>query len=288
MKTLRQYIQEAGENGVALGHFNIANLEMLKGIFNAAKKLNVPVIIGAAEGERKFMGTKQIAILVKSLREENDYPIFLNADHTYSFELVKECIDAGYDSVIFDGTKLPYDENVKITKQCVEYARSTNPEIIVEAELGFIGTSSKVLDKLPEGVKITEEFLTKPEEAKKFIEETGIDMLAPAVGNIHGMLKGGIDPALNIKRIAEIKEAVKIPMVLHGASGNSVGDIQGAIKAGMNIVHVSTEIRVAYRKALEAELKAKPDEVAPYKYMDEDIIAVEKIVEEKLKIFNNF
>ncbi len=287
MKTLRQYIQEAGEKGVALGHFNIANLEMLQGIFNAAKKLNVPVIIGAAEGERKFMGTKQIAILVKSLREENDYPIFLNADHTYSFELVKECIDAGYDSVIFDGTKLPYDENVKITKQCVDYARSVNPEIIVEAELGFIGTSSKVLDKLPEGVKITEEFLTKPEEAKKFIDETGVDMLAPAVGNIHGMLKGGIDPALNIKRIAEIKEAVKIPMVLHGASGNSVEDIQGAIKAGMNIVHVSTEIRVAYRKALEAELKAKPDEVAPYKYMDEDIAAVEKIVEEKLKIFNN-
>ncbi len=286
MKTLRQYIKDAEKNGTALGHFNIADLEMLRGIFSAAQKLNLPVIIGAAEGERAYMGVKEIAAMVKNLREEFNYPIFLNGDHTYSFEGVKACIDAGYDSVIFDGTKLPYDENVKITRECVEYRNKVNPEIIIECELGFIGSSSKVHDELPEGVKITEEFLTKSEEAVKFIKETGIDMLAPAVGNIHGMLKGGIDPALNIKRVGEIKQAVKIPMVLHGASGNSKEDIQAAIKAGMNIVHVSTEIRVAFRKALEGELKAKPDEVAPYKYMDETIGAVEKIVEEKLKIFN--
>ncbi len=286
MKTLRQYIKEAGEKGIALGHFNISNLEILRGIFNAAKKLNLPVIIGAAEGERKYMGVEQISALIKSLRDEYNYPIFLNADHTYSFEGVKECIDAGYDSVIFDGSGLPYDENIKITKKCVEYARKINPEIIVEGELGFIGTSSKILDKLPEGVKITEEFLTKPEEAKNFIDKTGVDMLAPAVGNIHGMLKGGKDPALNIKRIADIKKAIKIPMVLHGASGNSKEDIQKAIKAGMNVVHVSTEIRVGFKNALEKELKAKTGEVAPYKYMDETILAVEKIIEEKLKIFN--
>lgn len=286
MKTLREYIKEAEEKGIAIGHFNISNLETLRGIFNATKNLNVPVIIGVAEGERKYIGTKQVAALVKSYREEYDYPIFLNADHTYSFLGVKDCIDAGYDAVIFDGTGLPHDENVKITKQCVEYARSVNPEILVEAELGFIGSSSKVLDKLPEGVKITEEFLTKPEIAKKFIEDTGIDMLAPAVGNIHGMLKGGIDPALNIKRVGEIKETVKIPIVLHGASGNSKDDIQKAIKNGMSIVHVNTEIRVAFRKALEKELAEKSDEVAPYKYMDETITAVEKVVEEKLRIFN--
>ncbi|MDD5022533.1 MAG: class II fructose-bisphosphate aldolase [Endomicrobiaceae bacterium] len=286
MKTLREYIKEAEDRGIAIGHFNISNLETLRGIFNAAKKLNVPVIIGVAEGERNYIGTKQVAALVKSYRDEYNYPIFLNADHTYSYEGVKDCIDAGYDSVIFDGTGLPHDENVKITKQCVEYARSVNPEILVEAELGFIGSSSKVLDKLPDGVKITEEFLTKPEVAKQFIQDTGIDMLAPAVGNIHGMLKGGIDPALNIKRVGEIKEIVKIPMVLHGASGNSRDDIQKAIKNGMSIVHVNTEIRVAFRKALEKELAEKPNDVAPYKYMDETILAVENIVEEKLKIFN--
>lgn len=286
MKTLRQYIKEAGEKGIAIGHFNISNLEILRGIFNAAKKLDVPVIIGTADGERKYIGTKEAAALVKSYRDEYNYPIFLNADHTYTFEGVKECIDAGYDSVIFDGAGLPYEENVKVTKQCVDYARSVNPEIIVEAELGFIGVSSKVLDSLPEGVKITEEFLTKPGDAKKFIEDTGVDAIAPAVGNIHGMLKGGIDPALNIKRIAEIKKAINIPMVLHGASGNSKEDIQAAIKNGMSVVHVNTEIRVAFRKALEKEMVEKPNDVAPYKYMDETIPAVEKIVEEKLKIFN--
>ena len=258
----------------------------MRGIFNAAKKLNVPVIIGTADGERKYIGTKEAVAAVKSYRDEYNYPIFLNADHTYTFEGVKECIDAGYDSVIFDGTSLPYEENVKITKKCVEYARKVNPEILVEAELGFIGTSSKVFNKLPEGVKITEEFLTKPEDAKNFIDETGIDLIAPAVGNIHGMLKGGIDPALNIERIAEIKKAINIPMVLHGASGNSKEDIQAAIKNGMLIVHVNTEIRVAFRKALEKELVEKPDEVAPYKYMEETIPAVEKVIEEKLRIFN--
>jgi len=286
MKTLKEYILEAEKKGVAIGHFNISNLETLKGIFEAAKKLDVPVIIGTAEGEQNFIGTKQAVALVKSLREEYDYPIFLNADHHYTFDKVKEAVDAGYDAVIFDATGLSFEENIKVTKKCVEYAKSVNPNIIVEAELGFIGSSSKVLDGIPEGVKITEEFLTKPEEAKRFVEETGVDMLAPAVGNIHGMLKGGKDPALNIKRIAEIKEAVKIPMVLHGASGNSASDIKEAIKAGISCVHINTEIRVAFRQALVKSLQANPDEVAPYKYMKDTIMAVEAVVEEKLKLFS--
>jgi fructose-bisphosphate aldolase class II len=287
MKTLKQYILEAEEKGTAIGHFNISNLETLKGIFEAAKKMDVPVIIGTAEGEQNYIGTKQVVALVKSLREEFDYPIFLNADHHYSFDKVKEAIDAGYDAVIFDATNLSFEENIKVTRQCVEYARSVNPDIIVESELGFIGASSKVLDGIPEGVKITEEFLTKPEEAKRFVMETGVDMIAPAVGNIHGMLKGGKDPALNIKRIKEIKEAVGIPMVLHGASGNSAEDIKAAILAGMNCVHINTEIRVAFRQALVKSLQDNPDEVAPYKYMKDAVQAVEKVVEEKLKIFSN-
>ena len=146
---------------------------------------------------------------------------------------------------------------------------------------------SKVLEGIPEGVKITEEFLTKPEEAKRFVVETGVDMLAPAVGNIHGMLKGGKDPALNIQRIKEIKEVVGIPMVLHGASGNSAEDIKAAISAGMSCVHINTEIRVAFRQALVKSLQENPDEVAPYKYMKDAVLAVEKVVEEKLKLFSN-
>jgi len=288
MITLREAIKQAQAEKKAIGHFNISNIEILWAIFNAARKLNVPVIIGTAEGERNFIGTRQAAVLVKSIREEFDYPIFLNADHTYSFEKVKEAVLAGYDSIIFDGTKVSIEDNINQTKECIEYAKKVNPEIIMEAELGFIGSSSQVLSGIPEGVKITEEFLTKPNDVVDFIKATGVDMIAPAVGNIHGMLKGGIDPALNIRRIKEIKEAIgETPIVLHGASGNSAEDIKAAIAAGVAIVHVNTELRVAYRQALEQVLKDKPDEVAPYRYLIVAQEAVQKVVEEKLKIFNN-
>ncbi|MEK7150152.1 MAG: class II fructose-bisphosphate aldolase [Patescibacteria group bacterium] len=286
MKTLRECISESSDNGVAIGHFNISNLEALWGIFNAARKLGVPVIIGTSEGERDFIGARQAVALVRSLREQYDYPIFINADHTYSFDRAKEAIDLGYDAVIFDGTELSFEENIKITKRCVEYAKMVNPEIIVEAELGFIGKSSKILDEIPSGVKITEEFLTKAEEAKEFVEKTGVDLIAPAVGNIHGMLRGGKDPALNIERIREIRKSVGVPLVLHGGSGNSADDFTDAISAGVSIVHISTEIRVAYRTALQLSLQENPDEIAPYKYLKEAVKAVEKIAEEKLKIFN--
>ena len=199
MKTLKEYIFEAKEKKVAIGHFNISNLETLHGIFNAAKALNLPVIIGVSEGERDFIGVKQAVAVVKSFREEFDYPIFINADHTYSFERVKEAVDAGFDSVIFDGAKLPLEENIQITKQCVDYAKNKNPNVLVEAELGYIGQSSKILDGVPEGVE-----LTSVADATRYVKETGIDLFAPAVGNIHGMLRDVPDPRLNIERISEI------------------------------------------------------------------------------------
>lgn len=281
MKTLKQYITEAKEKGVAIGHFNISNLEALHAIFNAAKALNLPVIIGVSEGERDFVGVHEAVSLVKTLREENNYPIFLNADHTYSFDRVKEAIDAGYDSVIFDGAKLSLDENIKLTKQCVEYARNCGREVLVEAELGYIGQSSKILDGVPEGVE-----LTSVADAARFVSETGVDLFAPAVGNIHGMLKDVPDPALNIERVGEISKATGIPLVLHGASGNSKEDIQNAIKNGVAIVHINTEIRVAFHDALVKEVTDNPGEVAPYKMLKPSLEAVQKVVTDKLKFFN--
>lgn len=286
MKSLKECIADARAKGIAIGHFNISNLEGARAVFNAARELSVSVIIGVSEGERSFVGIRQAAAIVKSLREEHDFPVFLNADHTYSFDKVKEAVDVGYDSVIFDGAELSLEENIKTAKQCVEYARGVNPGIVVEGELGFIGKSSKVLEGIPAGVKISEEFLTKPQEAVRFVQETGVDTLAPAVGNIHGMLKGGVDPALNIARIKEIADATKIPLVLHGASGNSAEDIKASIAAGVSIVHINTELRVAYRKALVKELSENPEEVAPYKYLKAPLQAMEKVVLEKLKVFN--
>lgn len=291
MKTLKQTVWEAREKKVAVGHFNISNLEALWGIFRAAQSLNVPVIIGVSEGEREFVGVKQVAAVVKSIREEFDYPIYLNADHTYSFDKVKEAIDAGFDSVIVDGAKLTFEENVRITKQCVDYAREytqkTGREVLVEAELGYIGQSSKVLDEIPEGVLLDENSLTDKFKAKEFVDLTGVDMLAPAVGNFHGMLRGGVDPKLNIERVKEIADVTGIPLVLHGGSGNSEDDFKQAIANGINIVHINTEIRLAFRDAVKKALQENPEEVAPYKFLKPGMLAVQEVVEKKLKFFNN-
>ena len=237
MKTLKEYVCEAEKKSVAIGHFNISNIEMVWAVFNAAKNLGVPVIVGVSEGEREFFGARQIVSVIKSLREGEDYPIFLNADHTYSFAKVKEAIDLGFDSVIFDGAKLSFEENVQITKQCVEYARKINPNVLVEAELGYIGQSSKVLDAIPEGVDLSLG-LTTGEQAHNFVTSTGVDLFAPAVGNIHGMMRVGHDPRLHIDRIKNIKNSTKSHLVLHGGSGIEDEDFVKAIDAGKPVVYV--------------------------------------------------
>lgn len=284
MNTLRQTIKEADDKNIAVGHFNISNLEALHGIFNAAQKLQTPVIIGVSEGERDFVGVKEAAALVKTMREEHQYPIYLNADHTYSFERVKEAIDAGYDSVIFDGAKLSLEDNIALAKQCVDYAHSVGRDVLVEAELGYIGQSSKVLDAIPDGVNFDN--LTTKEQALEYVQATGVDLFAPAVGNMHGMIGVGKDPKLNVERTREIREAIGIPLVLHGASGNTKEEIQACIKAGVAIVHINTEIRVAFRDAVRDYMTANPKEVAPYKIMQSGTDAVERVVTEKLKMFN--
>jgi len=287
LKTLREYIKEAGEKGVAIGHFNISNIEALHGIYNAAKKLNLPVIIGVSEGEEEFIGKNEVATLIKEIREKDNYPIFLNADHHYSFESVKGAIDAGYDAAIIDAVKLPLEENILLTKKCVDYAKEFNNkngrDVLIEAENGFIGQSSKLLDKIPEG--ISEATMTKPEDAKTFVDQTGIDLLAPSVGNIHGMVKGG-NPKLDIERIKEIRQACGVPLVLHGGSGISDEDFKKAIKAGISVIHINTEIRVAYKEALEKYLKENPNEVAPYKILAPAVEAIEQVVYNRLKLFN--
>ncbi len=283
--TLREHIQEAISKKVAIGHFNISTLDGVWAVADAAKELNVPVIIGVSEGERDYVGVNEIYAIVKSIREHRNQPVFLNADHTYSFERVKEAIDAGFDSVIFDGAQLSFEDNIAITKKCVEYARASGRDVLVEGELGFIGASSKLLDAIPVGAVVGDANMTKPEDALSFIQATGADILAPAVGNIHGLIRGG-EPALNIDRVQKISTTTKIPLVLHGASGNTADDIRGCVASGVAIVHVNTELRVAYRGGLVKALSEYPDEVAPYKYLRPAKSAMQKVIEEKLKIIN--
>jgi len=285
MKSLREVITEAEEQKVAVGHFNVSDSSQLWGIFRAAQKLDLPVVIGASEGERDFIGVQQLVALVRSIREEFDYPIYTNADHTYSLQRVKEAIDAGFDSVIYDGDKVSHEENLEITKQCVEYARAQDRDVLVEAELGNIGMSSKLLDGIPEGAEITDDMLTLPEELAAFVSHTGVDLIAPAVGNLHGMMKHGNNPKLNIERIAELRAAGGVPMVLHGGSGISDEDFVAAIQAGIGMVHINTEIRKAYRDGIESYLAEHPDEIAPYRYIMAGREALESVVEARMRLF---
>jgi fructose-bisphosphate aldolase class II len=286
MKSLREVIADAEAQKVAVGHFNVSDSSQLWGIFNAARALDLPVVIGASEGERDFIGVRAMVALVRSIREEFDYPIYTNADHTYSFERVKEAIDAGFDAVIYDGNKVTHEENLEITKQCVEYARAQDRDILVEAELGNIGMSSKLLDGIPEGAEITDDMLTIPSELKAFVEYTNVDLIAPAVGNLHGMMKHGNNPRLNIERIAELREAGGVPMVLHGGSGITDEDFVLAIQAGIGMVHINTEIRKAYRDGIATYISENPDEIAPYRYVKAGRDALQGVVDGRMRLFN--
>lgn len=286
MKSLREYIYEAEEKGVAIGHFNISNLEGLHGIYQAARKLNLPVIIGVSEGEQKFVGLEESVALIHTLRERDNHPIFLNADHHSSFESVKACIDAGFDMAIIDAAKLPFDENVKVTKQCVDYAHEisekTGRDILIEAELGYIGSGSDIKETIPEGAGI----LTTTEDAKKFVEETGIDLFAPSVGSIHGLIKSG-KPHIDTTRVKEIKDVVKIPLVLHGGSGLRDEDFINAIQAGISVVHINSELRLTYEQAVKKSIEENSEEIVPAKLLAPAVEAIELVVENRLKLFNN-
>ena len=287
MMSLRDVLKRAEANKVAVGHFNFSDLVAFDAIVAAARDKELPVMVGVSEGEREFTGVPQAAALVRAIRDEYNYPIFLNADHTHSIAHAEEAAKAGFDEIIFDGSALPFDENIKQTKKAIEAIKSINPAILVEGEIGWIGASSAVIEKIPAGVGV----LTTPEEARQFVEATKVDVLAPAVGNMHGMLAsmvhGDVQKRLNIERIAEIKTAAKTFMTLHGGSGTNDDDFKRAIKAGMTIVHVNTEIRLAWRRGVEAGLASEPGEVAPYKILVPAREAVKKVVASRLDLFNS-
>jgi fructose-bisphosphate aldolase class II len=287
MQTLRDALRQAEQRGAAIGHFNVSDLVLLKGVFTAAQELKVPVIVGASEGERSFMGVRQIAALVKSLRDEFDYPIFLNADHTHSLAGAEEVARAGFDSVVFDRSALPREENVRQTREAVTALKAIHPSILVEGEIGDIGSGSEIHDAMPEPGK----GMTTPEEARQFVEETGIDILAPAVGSMHGMsrsmVQGESKQHLDIERIAAIRKAARVPLTLHGGSGTDDDDFRKAIAAGISIVHINTELRVAWRRSLESSLAGKPDQVVPYQILPPVVESVREVVKSRLQLFNN-
>ena len=287
METLREVLTRAQREGIAVGHFNVSDLTALKAIVAAARSLKLPVMVGVSEGEREFIGVRQIAALIRAYREDSEYPIFLNADHTHSLEKAEQAARAGFDEIIFDGSTLPVEKNIEQTKRAVELIKSINPNCMVEGEIGYIGSASDVIDKVPEGAGI----MTTPEEAKHFVAATKVDVLAPAVGNMHGLLQsmvtGDVQKRLDIERIKAIRDASGILMTLHGGSGTNDDDFKRAIKAGMTIVHVNTEIRLAWRRGMEASLKSEAQSVVPYKLLPHVVEAIGKVVDARLRLFSS-
>jgi fructose-bisphosphate aldolase class II len=220
------------------------------------------------------------------LREELDFPIFLNADHTHSLPNAVAAAKAGFDAIVFDLSALPLEENVRQTKAAIEVLKSINPSILIEGEIGDIGTGSEIHDAAPD----LSRGLTSPEEAKLYVESTGVDILAPAVGNMHGMLKsmirGQTKKHLDIARIAQIKSAAQVPLTLHGGSGTDDNHFRRAITAGINIIHINTELRVAWRRGLEEGLARQPNEVVPYKILPFAMESVKQVVRSRLRLFN--
>lgn len=280
MQTLRQVIEHYQKEGKALGHFNFSDSTQLKAIVEAAKETGLPVIAGLSERERDFFPLSHARALVDIYRSQG-VEIFLNADHTFSIETVQRAIAAGVDSVVVDGAPLSIEDNTRFLTTAVKYARASGRDVIIEGELGYIGQTSKELDALPDGV--SEGDLTTVEDAKKFLAETGIDCLAPAVGNVHGMFKNRKEPKLWPERVKEIAAETQVPLVLHGASGNTDEEVRACIKAGIAIVHINTELRVLYRDALRAALKG--EETTPYKFLLPVVAKMQEYIALKLRLF---
>jgi len=286
MIMLYEVLKQADTDGVAIGHFNVSDLVAVKAVFEGARDHRVPVVIGVSEGERQFIGVRQIAAVVKSLREEYQFPVFLNADHTHSLPNAIEAANAGFDWIVFDLSTLPLEENIRETKAAVEALKAIRPEILVEGEIGDIGSGSEIHDTAPD----LRTGLTTPAEAVQFVKETRVDTLAPAVGNMHGLLKsmvaGDTKKRLDIERIRAIKEQTRIFMTLHGASGTDDGDLRKAIAAGMTVVHINTEVRLAWRRGLDNALSKEPNELAPYKLLPPVVDTVKAVVAARLALFS--
>lgn len=283
--TLKEILERSCEEKWALPHFNITTLEMARGMCAAAHKLRSPLMLGTSEGERNFIGLKQAVALVQAFREEFNLPIFLNADHSKSIVAATSAIDAGYSSIHIDLSKKGFEENLAGTKKVTAYARKKDPSISVEGELGYLVTDSSKVYK--EKIIVDPSTFTRPDEAALFVEETGVDRFAPAIGNLHGIAAN--TPKLDFALLKKLRSVLpkKITLVLHGGSGNTPHTFRKAIECGINNIHISTSLKLAYANALRGAINKDPDDLAFYKLFAPVTAAVKKEAEKYIKIFKS-
>ncbi len=299
--TSKRILDDASARGYAVGAFNVNNLEFAKAVMGAAQEANSPVIIQASEGAVSYAGVRQMVAMVRSLAEDTDVPVVLHLDHGRSFDTIVQCIRHGFTSVMIDGSPLPFDENVAITKKVVEVAHAAG--VSVEAELGRLAGIEDIV-----AVSEREAALTDPDEARAFVEQTGCDALAVAIGTSHGPRKFKGEPVLAVDLVEKIKEQVRIPLVLHGASGVStevvqIGERYGArwagskgipdqaivevIRRGINKINIDTDMRLAFVASIRETLATKPELLDPRDLMRPAIAAIKKVATGKMQLFGS-
>ncbi|NLP46927.1 MAG: class II fructose-1,6-bisphosphate aldolase [Epulopiscium sp.] len=274
----KEILQKAHQENYAVGAFNTNNLESTKAMIQAAEEEKSPIIIQTSQSAIKYAGLEEIAMIVRQLAEKASVPVALHLDHGTDWDVVMQCLRHGWTSVMFDGSKYDFKENIAITKQIVDIAHPMG--VSVEAELGKIGgvEDHVVVDE-------KDATMTDPDEAVEFVEKTGVDYLAIAVGTAHGVYKG--TPKLDFDRIDTIKKRLQIPIVLHGASGIAVEDIQKAVSLGVNKINIDTELRQAFQQAMHKVVKETPDLYDPRKMLKPTIEAMKAIVQGKMRTFGS-
>ena len=276
--TGKQILEHADQNGYAVGAFNVNNMEIIQAIAEAAGDLKAPVILQASQGAIKYAGVEYITSLVKTTAGLIDVPMALHLDHGTDFDEIMKCIRNGFTSVMIDASKHELEENIRLTKEIVRIAHSVG--VSVEAELGKIGgTEDHIV------VSEAEATYTDPEEARIFVEETGVDSLAIAVGTAHGVYKG--EPKVDIERIKEIDRVVSVPLVLHGSSGVPYDTLENAVKAGIRKINIDTDIRASFATSVREFVEANPSEIDPRKILKPARARMADTVKEKIKVFGS-
>ncbi len=269
--TSKQMLIDAQKGGYAVGAFNVENMEMVKAVIAAAEELHAPVMLQTTPSTVRYASVEMYAAMVKAEAEKASIPVCLHLDHGNSYELAVAAMEAGYTSVMIDGSHEEFEDNIALTKKVVAVAKEKG--IPVEAELGKVGGKEDDLEA-------EADTNTDPKEAKEFAERTEVDSLAIAIGTAHGFYAG--TPVLDKARVSDIRELIETPLVLHGASGLSEEDVKECVARGMCKVNFATELRAAYTDACKKLLAEKPETYDPKKLGVVGMEAVKEIVKSRM------
>lgn len=295
----KKLLEKASRGKYAVGHFNINNLEILQGVVQAAEKLRSPVILATSEGAIRYAGMPYLLAVAKTAAQQNAIPIALHLDHGTDLKIITQAIRSGYSSVMIDASHEPFERNVQLTKKVVQLAHRYG--VSVEAELGTIGGAE-------DAVRSRNILYTEPEKAREFVARTGCDFLAVAIGTSHGAYKFSGKPQLHLNLLQEIRKCVRIPLVLHGASGVSSalvnqarkygaqlagvqgvpdGQLKKAIRWGIAKINTDTDLRIAFDAAVRTVLHDQPKDIDPRHILGPARQAIQRVVEQRLRLFGS-